>query len=413
MRSVPVPSRSSGSHILIFEPDSEGHPREWLEHIAAFADAAPERPIVSFVVAADVGAHMREYLRAADCGRIRVLSLRPLERRLCTVRFLTLAALTRWWLMRRYVRRTGAHAGHFLSLDYLCVPLALGLGLGGPQISGILFRPSVHYATLGPYRPNLGERLRDLRKALLYRLTLLNRHVAAVLSLDPYFPSYAGLHYRHGAKVHAIPDPAYPSIGTCDRAEAVPARAAERCGLVMFGYLSERKGLLVLLDALGRIGPKVAASIAVNIAGRIDPVLRGPVAERVRHIAVVRPELIVRLDDRWLPASELDCLVRASDVVLAPYQRFVGSSGVLLWAARTDLPLLTQDFGLLGRLVREHRLGLTTDTTDPDSLAHAIERMVTDGPRTFIEPCAARSFVAAHTSGGFASSVLRSHGIGQ
>ncbi|HJQ58686.1 MAG TPA: glycosyltransferase [Vineibacter sp.] len=319
-----------------------------------------------------------------------------------------MAAFARWWLMRRYLRRTGAQAGHFLSLDHLCVPFALGLGMGGARISGILFRPSVHYATLGVYRPGLGERLRDLRKTIMYQLMLLNRDVTTVLSLDPYFPPYAVRHYRHGAKLRFIPDPAYPAKDDVDRAEPAPATAARRYGLVLFGYLTERKGLLVMLDALARIRPATASQIAVTIAGRIEPALRDTVAARVRHITAVRPGLALRIDDRWLAADELDRLVRDSDIVLAPYQRFVGSSGVLLWAARAGLPLLTQDFGLLGRLVRDHGLGLTTDTTDPARLAAAIERMIADGPATFVVPRAARSFVSTRTATGFASTIMAS-----
>jgi len=406
---------SSGAirHILVLETDAEGHPREWLEHLAAFAAGAPQQLVVSLLVAADMCVHLTAGLSAADRDKVRVVPLRALERWLCTRRFLTLAAFARWWVMRRYLRRTGAQAGHFLSLDLLCVPLALGLGMGGKPVSGILFRPSVHYAGIGPYRPSLPERMRDLRKTVLYRLMLLNRDVRAVLSLDPYFPDYARRRYRHGGKVQAIPDPAYPGVSRRGPDAAGAATSTGRISFVLFGYLTERKGLLVLLDALDRINPALSSRIAITVAGRIDPALRQQVAERVRRIGDLRPALSLRVDDRWLPADELDSLILANDVVLAPYQRFVGSSGVLLWAARAGLPLLTQDFGLLGRLVRDHKLGLTADTTDPDSLAAGIERMVTEGPRSFVEPVAARSFVADRTPHDFASMVIRSLQCGE
>lgn len=406
-RGRSIPAVSDIRHILVLETDAEGHPREWLEHLVAFAAAAQQPLVVSLLVAGDVGAHLTAGLSASDRERVRVVPLRPMERWLCTRRFLTLAALARWWVMRRYLRRTGAQAGHFLSLDLLCVPLALGLGMGGRPVSGILFRPSVHYAGIGPYRPGLPERLRDLRKAVLYRLMLLNRDVRAVLSLDPYFAGYAQQRYRRGGKVQAIPDPAYPGAGKAP-GDAVHTEASQRIGFVLFGYLTERKGLLVLLDALGRTDPAVSARISMTIAGRIEPALCRRVGERVRRLGELRPGLLLHVEDRWLPASELESLVRASDVVLAPYQRFVGSSGVLLWAARTGLPLLTQDFGLLGKFVREHRLGLTVDTTDADCLAAGIERMVNEDSRSFIDRAAAQAFVAARTPHAFASVVVRS-----
>src|SRR5207237_3091484 len=102
--------------------------------------------------------------------RCRLVALWPLERWLCTLRLLSVSAFARWWTMRRHLRRSGAQQGFFLMLDLLSLPLALGLGAGGKRVSGILFRPSVHYGTIGPYKPSRGERLRDGRKALLYRL---------------------------------------------------------------------------------------------------------------------------------------------------------------------------------------------------------------------------------------------------
>ena len=52
-------------------------------------------------------------------GRIRVTALSPRERTLCAMRPLTLAALARWWTMRRHLRTSGAAHGFFLGLDLL------------------------------------------------------------------------------------------------------------------------------------------------------------------------------------------------------------------------------------------------------------------------------------------------------
>jgi glycosyltransferase involved in cell wall biosynthesis len=405
MRSVPAHSNGTVSHILVFEPDAEGHPREWLEHIMAYVAAEHTDITATFLVAAEMRKHLAACLPSAAGGRIRLMALTAAERWLCTRRFLTLAAFARWWIMRRYLQRTGAQAGHFLSFDHMCLPMALGLGTGGKPVSGILFRPSVHYEGIGSYRPSLPERVRDWRKTVLYRLMLLNRAVQTVLSLDPYFTPYARRQYRFGAKVRTIGDPTHPSSGTATGVAAVPAN---RVSFVFFGYLTERKGILVLLDALARVNPEVSSRMSVAIAGRVETALRERVEAGVRHLRKVRPELRLNLEDRWIPAAELDTIVGAADVVLAPYQRFVGSSGVLLWAARMGIPVLTQDFGLLGRLVHDHRLGLTADTLDPASLAAGIERMVIEGPGAFVDANAAQSFAASRTPRDFAAAVVTS-----
>jgi hypothetical protein len=116
--------------------------------------------------------------------------------------------------------------------------------------------------------------------------------------------------------------------------------------------------------------------------------------------------LWLRIDDRRLDRAELDSFVTQSAVILAPYQRFVGSSGVLLWAARAGRPVLAQAFGLVGRLTRDHRLGLVADSSDPAKLAAEIERMVDGGPQTFIDLSSAADFASSRTPHRFASQVL-------
>ena len=133
------------------------------------------------------------------------MALEPREVARCRHRNLAVSGFARWRVMRRYLRRTAADAGHFMGLDHPTLPLALGLGAGGRRVTGILFRPSVHYREFRLIGPGRSERLRDARKAVLYRLMLRNPALAGVLSLDPYFPSYARTRYRGGRKVAALP----------------------------------------------------------------------------------------------------------------------------------------------------------------------------------------------------------------
>ena len=402
----PPASSSESRKILIFEPDPEGHALEWLEHLMAFV-ASERRDTEIWLLAPEALCKALALARpAVAADRIRVVALSPLERRLCTLRLLSVSAFARWWTMRRHLRRSGAQHGFFLMLDLLSLPLALGLGAGGRRLSGILFRPSVHYGTIGPYKPSRGERLRDGRKALLYRLMLRNPALERVLSLDPFFPAHARNHYPKGDKVVALPDPANPPVdcGSTDRARGFAP--SSRVSFLLFGYLTERKGPLAVLDALFLLPPKVASRVAVLFAGRVDPALREQIKHRQSELARRHPDLWLRIDDRRLDQAELASLVRQCDVVLAPYQRFVGSSGVLLWAAVSGRPVLAQEFGLVGRLTRDHRLGVSVDASDPSHLAREIARMVECGPSTFIDGAAAASFAAARTPQRFASLVL-------
>src|SRR3546814_11478107 len=43
--------------------------------------------------------------------RVQMIALNDRERRLCTHRRLAISGFSRWWVMRRYLHRTGAQAG--------------------------------------------------------------------------------------------------------------------------------------------------------------------------------------------------------------------------------------------------------------------------------------------------------------
>ena len=390
---------------LIFEPDAEGHSLEWLQHLIAFSLSETIDSEIWLVVPSSLRNVLAESMPRAN-PRVHLIALSAIEQRLCAKRPLVIAAFARWWVMRRYLRASGARHGFFLMLDLLSLPLALGLRAGGARLSGILFRPSVHYRELGPYRPTRGERLRDTRKALLYRLMLCNPALERVLSLDPFFPAFAHARYRHGEKVVALPDPAHPHVDPHESAVSGKVFPAGRISFLLFGYLAERKGPLAVLDALALLPAGITSRIGVLFAGKVDPGLRERLDRQRLDLARRRPELWLRIEDRRLDDTELAALVRQSDVVLAPYQRFVGSSGVLLWAAVNGRPVLAQDYGLIGRLTRDHRLGVSVDACDPVRIAREMTRMVEDGPASFFDAPSATRFAAAQTPHRFASLVL-------
>jgi glycosyltransferase involved in cell wall biosynthesis len=400
------------THLLVLEPEADGHPLEWLQHLVACLREIRPSAVVSFVVARELFAPVVAAIDNNGGGRMRVIALEPREQARCRHRSLIVSGFARWLVMRRYLRRTGADAGHFMGLDHLSLPLALGLGAHGRRLSGILFRPSVHYAEISAYRPRWRERLRDARKAALYRLMLRNPALARVLSLDPYFPAYAARRYRGGAKVAALPDPVCPVTPGGRVAAATQAAApSNRFHLLMFGALTARKGVMQLLDALERLDDGIAARLAVVVAGRVEPALAElfkAATERLRR----RRALQFHAEQRWLSRDEIAALLGWSDAVLAPYQRFVGSSGVMLWAAAAGKPLVTQDFGLLGRLVADHRLGLAVDSADPGRLAAAIASLVERGTADCFDAGRAAAFAAERTPRRFAAEILAVHGIG-
>lgn len=393
-------------HLLVFEPDARGHSEEWLAHLLRYLPELKRIDTLTLAVHPDLARGLQPAIAACALRTLRVIGLDARTLARCNSSRLVVSGFARWWTVRRLARETGADTAFFLALDHLSLPLGLQLGARACRLSGILFRPSVHYGAFGRYKPTWLERIRDLRKEILYRLMLRNSALASVLSLDPFFPAYACQHYPGGHKVHGLADPFHRAAG----AEApIIDTAAEpaRMGFVLFGELTERKGLLVLLQALGHLGEEAAGRISVTIAGRIDPSLRtraqALAAEAVRRA----PQLMLRIEDRRLPEAELNALVGGCDVVLAPYQRFVGSSGVLIWAATHHKPVLTQDFGLLGHLARSYRLGHTLDTRDPILLARGLSVLSAKRELAACDPSGTAAFLTGKSPKDFVETLVR------
>ena len=63
---------------------------------------------------------------------------------------------------------------------------------------------------------------------------------------------------------------------------------------------------------------------------------------------------------------------------------------------------------MLGRLVRDHGLGIAVDTGNPNDLATAIAGMITQNPQTLVDAKSAAAFVSQRTPETFASHVYTS-----
>lgn len=403
-------AEDASPRLLVLEPAPRGHGREWLLHLVAYARRLATVPSLAFAVAPPVAEALHAELAPAPLPGLRIIALSEREVAGCTHHNLAISGFSRWSAMRRYLASTGAAEGLFLELDHLSLPLALGLPIGrGRAVSGILFRPSVHYEP-GVWRQR--GRLhpdwrRDLRKDLLYRGMLRHPALRRVLSLDETFPAFARSRYRDGDKVVPLVDPAFPEaeIEPGDRALAARAPAGRRL-FVLFGVLAERKGVLALLRALERLDDATAGRVAVIVAGSVDPAIGSELDAVLGRLSRSQPSLWIHLENRHLRAGEIAALVEACDVVLAPYQRFVGSSGVLMWAASRGRPVIAQSYGLVGQLVRERGLGLTVDTSDPDALAGAIGEAARRRADSLADAACLRRFVAGRTPEAFARAIL-------
>ncbi len=278
--------------------------------------------------------------------------------------------------MHGHALREVAEAGPdhivFLYMDH--AQLAIGrFRKPSPRISGILFRPTFHMPSSG-----LKNALTNLRKRIVLNRMLQSPALHRVFCLDPWAAAALG-----GPRAVHLPDGI-----THPEPDMPPDALRKEWGapvFLMFGVLSERKGMLALAHAWRGQGHLV-------LAGRVPK--DEPLAAQAATTLAARPD--VTWMNEYVSEERMASLFRAADVVLVPYQYHVGSSNVLIRAAAAGKPVIGSQSGLVGRLIAEHHLGLAVDTTQSDALAHALAHASSPDALSF-DPASAARFAAANT----------------
>jgi glycosyltransferase involved in cell wall biosynthesis len=172
-----------------------------------------------------------------------------------------------------------------------------------------------------------------------------------------------------------------------------------RQGCVLFGSLAARKGIDRLAAAV-RAAPH---DLSVTLAGAPEPGFSEPLQEYVRSMRGAGANVRV-LGHHLTPQQGFDLLGRSRCAVL-PYPRHSGMSRVLLEAAGAGTPVVVEDFGLVGHLVRTHGLGAAVDSADPLALAKAIRRYTDDESAVTVHEDALRRFAERYSPQRFAPAV--------
>lgn len=313
-------------------------------------------------------------------------------------------------LHRQVVRTWAAQldVDHVLLMYFDHVQLALGYDLRFPRpigISGIYFRPTLHYGATVNANRSVREWVTATRKRVLLSRALRNPHLRHLFCFDPYAVAYLST-LRAEVDAVVLPEPLDEPRGTKEAAllrDIPPGRRV----LLLFGSLDERKGVGTALDALSALTDAEQELFALVLAGRIMGPDRPHLLERIeRFKATTRVHVVI--EDRFLDEEEIQPLVRACDLVLLTYLHHVGSSGVLVRAARAGVPVLASDYGLLGIQVVENRLGATVDASSPMAIAAVLGEWLSNSRRIPFDAARADEFAAANTSDAFARTIFDS-----
>jgi glycosyltransferase involved in cell wall biosynthesis len=173
-----------------------------------------------------------------------------------------------------------------------------------------------------------------------------------------------------------------------------------RIVFLLFGEISERKGVFELLHACRLLSQRTAGRIAVLLVGSINQVIYSRLMIEIDDVSKNSSVQII-MEDNFVQEAEIWDYFDACDIALAIYQRHVGMSGILLRSAAAGKPVLSSNYGLLGQQVRSNFLGMTIDSSKPEEIARGMSKIVTSNQVPGFDTDSARYFASKNTPEAF------------
>jgi glycosyltransferase involved in cell wall biosynthesis len=374
--------------VLVFSPVYAGHCLHYLHHLVAAVLELTDQVVVC-VPADAVATPWFEHYLAPHGERILLdATLRP--RRPGHL----ISALAEAHQLQRAVRTFAP--GHVLlpAGDGLAQALAVRRMMGsvtlpaGVEAEALVLRGT--FAYLG----------RGLSRWLRTRITLGLLAGAPLDLVHLLDPRVFHLVQAHGGplarRCRLMPEPA-EEPSSLDRGTARQRLGIAVAGRLVgsIGFMTRRKGIDLLLEAFAHAD--LADDDRLLLAGTAEPAIRALLDGRYSDLVSSGRVVVV---DRVLGDDELPAAVAALDLVCAPHPAHIGSSGVVVRAARAGRPLLASSFGWIGRTVERFALGRTCTVRDRAAFARAITASLDEASRFEPGPAAQR-FCTFHTADNF------------
>ena len=191
-----------------------------------------------------------------------------------------------------------------------------------------------------------------------------------------------------------MPDP----VQIYDRAEPQLEELRQSLGIdagrqvfLLFGELTARKGIYEILDAVEMLPPDLSQKLCLLLIGPLGREEKELVQARIVEITKSRPIQIIGRHE-FVTDRDVQPYFQIADVILAPYQRHIGMSAILVRAAAAQKPVLSSDFGLMGEVTRRYGLGLAVDSTAPDEIAKGFSRFLLESPQSLCDRVQMKQF---------------------
>jgi glycosyltransferase involved in cell wall biosynthesis len=384
--------KDSGRHILVFEPRTEGHHLTWLRYVVEDFLSAGH----TLTLAIGYTNHTRG-LYKTQLGdlleKAAIMSVYDADQKL--------RGGSRINALGHCMNNCGAEQVFCSNLDDIASSMLRrsAIGILPPKVlrgrlSGVYFRP--RFLARPTWPPGslikwIGFR-RLLRQGWFFRICLVDEYL---------YQKHKNTFPKDGMMV-LLPDP-WSGDFSMDRDQArnLLGIGNDRFVFLQYGIGTRRKGLhLVIRTMLSKDVPQQWHLLCAGQIKKDKKIVNGIGRLQAAGRATVL--------NRYVSKEEEQLCFTAADVVLLPYVRHFGSSGVLALAAAAGKMAIVSDEGLIARRVKENKLGICFPSGDINGLKKAMtraQRLSEEKPhqiekhtRVFAAKCDRQAFREALTS---------------
>ena len=407
--------KRSCDRILLFELGLGGHRPSYLQHLVQFWNERNLAGVLNVVVRPEFIHRYPDIVALATKSGQGQVNFVPLTAAEDAETYLNDRANSKalnfreWALLAKYADRLNASHSLIMYFDFMRLPAAMGKPIACP-FSGIYFRPTFHYNTFEFYQPAWSDRFQQWREKAILSWVLRHSQLQTLFCLDQ-FAADRFDPFHSDVKVVYLPDPVqtYPDRTSPTQIQQELRQKlgieGDRKVFLLFGELSGRKGLNEVLSAVSLLSPIDCQKLCLLLVGSIAKESQPLVRYQVLHLPDVLPVQII-VNDQFIAETQIQDYFQLADVILAPYQRPVGMSGIMVRAATAQKPILSANYGLMGELTHRYSLGLTVDAAQPEKIADGLRQFLRSEPEAFCDRQKMQQWASQNTAEKFASTIF-------
>lgn len=262
------------------------------------------------------------------------------------------------------LKNEGYQTLHFNTLDFLFHSFLIKRGICKFKISGVQMKINP-LRNLDPESLRFRVYLKLIRRFLCYpntkQIFLIDEKIQQLLTTSKILD-----------KISYVPD---PIIFNYEILPKIQKTKTDTINILLYGSITERKGLEILLNFLKKSAIKNKYKIVV--AGKIKKEYQTKFDKLLDLFKI--ESISIQVVDRWISSEEQVKIFQESHLVWLCYEKtFLGSSGVLYQAGNFSLPIITNNVGLVSEINKKYSLGIICDSDKIEESMNKIDFFVTD-----------------------------------